>query len=122
VTRPHPDVEAVQDALLPQAHPGYPGWSQDESDQADVEGWNVFHCDGSMHGEWQLFKDDEGDILDSDEDVVKLVNFCALNGSRLHQRAIDFIRRYNEPEFNTYQLRIETDVYRPTEQPASQAQ
>ena len=82
------------------------GWSQADWTLAFSEGWNIWHCDGSDNGEWQVCKYDEPDLFDGmpewdeDTDVWAHVYERAARGSVTHQRALNYVKRWNPMEYD----------------------
>jgi hypothetical protein len=90
-------VESAQEVVCPDLSK----WNSGHSQAAQLEGWNVFHSDGSAGGDWQIQRyDNDGDVpcgahLDSDDAAWTLV----LKGNGAHHKAaLDFIRRNNPLE------------------------
>ena len=85
------------------------GWTETDWQDANAEGWNIWHCDGSENGLWQICKYDEPELVDyvtdgkweTDPDVWLHVYTRAAQGSPLHQRAMDYVRIWNRPEWDS---------------------
>lgn len=76
------------------------GWSDKDNHFAAGEGWSIFRCDGgSDHGSYQLQKDDEIGAFEDDGEAWRHVVNQATAGSRVHQRALNFLRRESPVEY-----------------------
>jgi hypothetical protein len=82
-----------------------PEWAAADGDAAGREGWDIFQCDGSGGGMWQIQRiDDLGEVnadaaarlLADDEDAWMRVWSVP---SELHARALAFIRVMNPAEW-----------------------
>lgn len=62
-------------------------------------GWAVFHCSGSIHGEYQIQRFDEEALFANDTDAWDHVWTQALMGDRICLTALRFIREHNAAEF-----------------------
>lgn len=90
------------------------GWTEDDWLSANAEGWNIWFCDGSDNGLWQIcrYDDPEGvqadcpewGVIDGgfteDADAWLQVWRRAAGGSSLHQRALDYVKAHNPPEWH----------------------
>ena len=85
-----------------------PFWTSDDRSAALSEGWDIFDCQGSASGPWQLQSfDDPEDVetaprpypFQSDLDAWKHVRSRAAQGSPLHERALAFLAEHNLPEY-----------------------
>lgn len=74
-------------------------WLGEDNFAADREGWNIFESSGSVGGSPQIQRYDERAVFAGDSDAWLFVWTRAKAGSAMHQRALDFIRRHNEPEY-----------------------
>ncbi|WP_157681612.1 hypothetical protein [Mycobacterium sp. JS623] len=82
-------------------------WSDEDSAAASREGWDLFECSGSDHGDMQLQRFDCPDEVenapipypfDSDADVWRHVKTRAADGSPLHRKALDLLSVRNPAE------------------------
>ena len=82
-------------------------WSAEDRAAASREGWDLFECSGSDHGDVQLQRFDCPDEVesapipypfDSDVDVWRHVKARAADGSALHRKALDFLSVRNPAE------------------------
>lgn len=86
-----------------------PYWTIADSDAAWKEGWDIFDCDGSENGRWQICRIDDPEdwqechklsfrppTLSNDDDAWAIV----INGEEdHHQRALFFIQAHNKIEW-----------------------
>lgn len=73
-------------------------WTRVDSAAAMAEGWDIFSCDDSAHGPYQLQKLDEGDQFPDDGDAWRHVVKLAASESPLHIRALAFLADKNPTE------------------------
>lgn len=82
-------------------------WSVDDSAAATREGWDLFECSGSEHGDFQLQRFDFPSDVDTapkpypfeeDDDVWRYVRTHAAAGSPLHRKALNILRLRNPAE------------------------
>ncbi len=82
-------------------------WSADDSAAASREGWDLFACSGSAHGDLQLQRFDCPAEVESapnpypfatDTDVWRHVRTRAAGGSALHRKALAILRTMNPEE------------------------
>jgi len=71
-------------------------WTQKDAQEASKEGWNIFECNGSANGKYQLQVDDELALLNEDKDAWKLV---ARQEKDIHKKALAFLKEKNYPEY-----------------------
>lgn len=64
-----------------------------------LEGWAIFHSSGSVDGEWQIQRDDEAQVFESDGQAWKFVYDRAQAGSSPHQEALNFLKENCFPEW-----------------------
>jgi hypothetical protein len=88
-------------------HKMTPAWSVEHSNAAIAEGWEIFDCDGSSNGRWQvncldspLDWAEEGGVvppeLNGDEAAWKIV----ANGTQPHHEAARvFLQAHNPQEY-----------------------
>jgi hypothetical protein len=88
------------------------GWTLADSKAARAEGWDVWDCDGSENGRFQLCRCDDdpeaercdatgemrGAAFDDDEGAWRHVVALAREGSALHVKALAFITAQNPIE------------------------
>ena len=75
-------------------------WTNEDSTLASAEGWDVFDSEGSANGPWQIQKRDETSTFNQDTDAWRYVWQRAERGSLLHQRALEYIKEHNPPEYD----------------------
>lgn len=68
-------------------------WTQQDSEAAAREGWDVFYACRASDEQYQIEKDDEAGIFVSDAEALYHVYDQALRGSMLHRRALLFVLR-----------------------------
>lgn len=72
-------------------------WTEEDTQQAEKEGWSIFYCDGSKDGLYQIQRIDEMNMYSDDRAVwAKLV----LSDEPLHKKAIHYIRKVNPKEYS----------------------
>ncbi len=76
-------------------------WTNENSNNASKEGWNVFDCIGSENGSFQIQRNDEDEIFFDDKQVWLFIKEQAEKGSQLHQKALSFIKENNIAEYNS---------------------
>jgi hypothetical protein len=81
------------------AHDNLDGWTLADSLAAIAEGWDVFDCDGSANGRFQICKRDDMEIFEDDTDAWVHIGTRATEGSRLHMRALTFVMQHNPVEY-----------------------
>lgn len=79
-----------------------PAWSHEHAGAALREGWDIFECEGSANGPWQVqHLDDASDVpgapqLESDGDAWRVL----LTGNQPHHAAaLDFIKAHCPEEY-----------------------
>jgi hypothetical protein len=82
-----------------------------DNDQAFREGWGIFECHGSDNGNWQLQKDDEYNLFDSDPSAWIFVVASANSGSEYHKQALNFLELNNVYEYNTIIKHYRSTIY-----------
>lgn len=92
------------------AHDNLEGWTIADSRAAITEGWDVFDCDGSDNGRFQICKRDDMTTFDIDDDVWVHVAKRATDGSALHVRALAFIMQHNPIEYNAISNTVRVPV------------
>lgn len=85
------------------------GWPRECQLQALQEGWDIWQCDGSAGGPFQIQVLEEPELLpelgyttkkfDDDTDAWVHVRTRAAEGSELHVRAMLFIEHHNQLEY-----------------------
>ena len=75
-------------------------WTYEDSENATKEHWDVWDCEGSLNGRWQIqaFDDDMGVHF---KDDPELWQWLIDNPTTLRVKAIQFIKDNNEIEYNT---------------------
>lgn len=68
------------------ARPRFPDY---DAAKAQAEGWAMFEAEGR----YQLQRDDEANVFESDADAIIHVAVCAKAGSKLHLEALHMIGR-----------------------------
>jgi len=72
-------------------------WTKKDSDLAELEGWNLFQCEGSRDGILQLQAIDEMENILDDIEAWKLV----ANGNKPHHlNAIGELKKHNPQEYH----------------------
>ncbi|UBV20370.1 MULTISPECIES: hypothetical protein [Mycolicibacterium] len=83
-------------------------WLGEDHAAASREGWDLFECSGSDHGDLQLQRFDCPDEVEcaptpypfaTDTDVWRHVRARAEGGSALHRKALAILRSANPDEF-----------------------
>lgn len=75
-------------------------WTKFDSDSSQEEGWDIFYCEGSADGLWQIQRIDEPAILDSDERAWELVGSQT---TEIQKKALSFVLEKNPKEFKRIQ-------------------
>lgn len=81
-----------------EAFPGRAGWTNADSDAAEAEGWNLWECEPSVHGPFQLLHDEEASVFQYHQQAWLHVAKRAAQGSPLHLKALAFLREHNPAE------------------------
>lgn len=76
-----------------------PPWTAEHSAAAQAEGWDVFECIGSSHGQWQIQKVDADNKLDCDDAAWRIV---ATRAKPHHVAAVAFIKAHNPQEIHAF--------------------
>jgi hypothetical protein len=71
-------------------------WSKEQSKQAESEGWDIFTCEGSVNGYYQIQMIDEQNKFKDDVDVWEML---VKSEKKLHIDALVFIAINNPTEF-----------------------
>lgn len=87
-----------------------PPWKEEHAHAALLEGWNIFECNGSQYGPWQIQRLDHADEtpgaaqLESDVDAWDLV----LTGAGAHHAAaLKFLRAHNPIDYEALMAHAE---------------
>ena len=75
-------------------------WTAKDSSDALSQGWDVFDCEGSMNGRWQIcmLDEDEDSKFDTDPEVWMWMKD---HPTPLTEKAIQFVRENNNLEYNS---------------------
>jgi len=84
------------------------GWTPEIADEATRQGWDIFDCDGSSHGRWQVQHFDDAECagegcdftvpqLASDADAWRLVKS---QQTPCQVVALSLIKQLNMPEYD----------------------
>lgn len=72
-------------------------WTIEDSESATLEGWNLYHSEGSIDGDRQVQRNDDQGLLEDDEQAWAIVN----KGDKPHHiKAKDILRKENISEYN----------------------
>lgn len=92
-------------------------WTKGDSWAALNEGWDIFECDGSANGPYQICVLEEPYLIEelgyedkkfpSDNEVWVRVRNLASAGSPLHLKALQFVRTENPKEYEAIQNWVE---------------
>ena len=79
-------------------------WTKENSKSAIIEGWDLYHTEGSVDGDRQVQRNDEQHLLEDDHQAWVIVN----KGVEPHHlKAKQILKRENLKEYK----RIENSIY-----------
>ena len=93
-------------------HAMTPAWTVDNANHANAEGWDIFACDGSDYGEWQIQKIDDTSELSHAGDTIPDLEFdeqawlIVANGKEPHHIAAMAFLKAHSPKAYEYVARF----------------